>query len=276
MVLGIDVGGYDVLAVLVKDWKVVKRKRYKIKSKSRDEIIGIVLELIEEFKPKYVGIGVPGIIENGKVIFSANIPSLNGFHIANFIERKTGTKVKIENDVNCFALGEYFRRKKDLVGITIGTGLGGGIIINGKIYHGRRDAGEFGHMTIIAKGRKCSCGNRGCLEEYVSERAFKREAKKVFGKKMTPKEIYFLAKKGNRKAKQIFENIGRFLGVGLANIANVLNPELIVIGGGISKAGKLLLEPARKEMKKRLVVSQPKIVLGREDSAAFGAAILWR
>ncbi|HID25829.1 MAG TPA: ROK family protein, partial [Thermoplasmata archaeon] len=188
----------------------------------------------------------------------------------------TGVRVKVDNDANCFALGEYFRWKMDLVGITIGTGLGGGIIINGNIYHGKRDAGEFGHMTVVLNGRKCTCGNRGCLEEYVSIRAFRRETKRFFGKRMDPKEVYLLARSGDKKAKQIFERVGKFLGVGLANIANVLNPELIVIGGGISEAGKFLLDPARREMEKRLMVSKPRVVLGKQYSAAFGAVMLWR
>lgn len=273
--LGIDLGGSKLLAVKVEKNRITWKKKFSFKEKNRRGILDLLLKVIKESKEKKVGIGVPGIFKNGRIIKLPHLPQLNGLNLKKEL-KKFRVKVKIENDANCFAFGEYFRWKKDLVGLTIGTGIGGGIIINGKIYHGKRDAGEFGHMSIVADGRKCVCGNKGCLEEYVSTRAFLKESKKVFGKALTPGELNRLAKKRNRKAIKVFNSVGRFLGIGLANIANVLNPELISVGGGIAKAGNFLLKPAREEMKKRIFVAMPKIVIGKEVSGAFGAAMLWK
>lgn len=273
--LGIDLGGSKLLAIKVDKKRITWKKKFSFKEKSRREILDLLMKIIKESEEKKVGIGVPGIFKKGRIIRLPHLPQLDGLNLEKELKR-VRVKAKIDNDANCFALGEYFRWKKNLVGLTIGTGIGGGIIINGKIYHGKRDAGEFGHMSIFANGRKCVCGNRGCLEEYVSTRAFMRESKKVFGKALTPEELNRLARKGNKKAVEVFNRIGRFLGIGLANIADILNPELISIGGGIAKAGKFLLNPAREEMRRRIFVAMPKLVIGKETSGAFGAAMLWR
>ena len=274
--LGIDIGGTKLLFASVKDGKIVKKVKYKIKHRGREEIVDKIVRMIKKFKQRYVGIGVPGIVRNGRIVFAPNLRCLNNFEISKFIEKECKVKVKVDNDANCFALGEYFRWKKSLVGITIGTGVGGGIVIDGSIYHGRGSAGEVGHMIIEYDGKRCSCGCKGCWEEYVSKRAFERESKILLGKKMEPKEIYLLAKNGNEIAIRIFNKIGKFIGVGLANIVKILDPELIVIGGGISKAREFLIKPIKEELKRRLFIRPPKIVFGREDSVAFGAAMLWK
>jgi predicted NBD/HSP70 family sugar kinase len=270
--LGIDIGGSKVTAVLVKNYKIIWQRKYFLQEKSDDEIFKIINDAIYETKEDKIGVGIPGTICGDEIVKCPNFKDLNGVCLSR--ELACGN-IKIENDANCFALGEYFNHKKDLVGITVGSGIGGGIIIGGKLFHGSGDAGEFGHITIYPNGRKCSCGNRGCLEEYVSIKAIKRETMKKFKMIFEPLDLFNLAKRGDNKAIEIFNEMGRYLGIGLSIIANILNPNLISIGGGISNAGQLLLEPAEKEMKKRLFISKPKIILGNEFSGAYGAALLW-
>ncbi len=272
--LGIDVGGFKILWVLVKNKKIVKKEIEVWKKKSLIFFLNKLKEIIEKNEEKRIGIGIPGLVKEGKIISCPNLPFLDNFNLKKFLEKKFKVKVLIENDANCFAFGEYQRWKKDLIAITLGTGVGGGIIIDGKVYKGKAFAGEVGHMSIKFNGRKCKCGNRGCLEEYISIRAFERESLKAFGKKLSPLEILKLAKNGNKKAIQIFNKIGKFLGIGLANLSNIFDPQLIVIGGGISKAGKFLIKPAKEELKKRCIHRIPRIVLGKEESGALGAALL--
>lgn len=272
--LGMDVGGFSILWVVRKNNKTVEKGREIWKEMSREFLLKKIGEIILTTGEKKVGIGIPGLVKEGRIVHSPNLSFLNNLSLKRVLERKFRVKVLIENDANCFAFGEYQRWKKDLIGITLGTGVGGGIILNGKIYRGRAFAGEIGHMSIKAGGRRCRCGNRGCLEEYVSIRAFERESLKLFKRKLSPLQIFELASCKNKKAIQIFEKVGRFLGVGLANLANIFDPQLIVIGGGISKAGKFLINPAKEEMKKRCVHEVPKVVLGKEESGAVGASLL--
>ena len=162
---------------------------------------------------------------------------------------------------------------ENFVLLTLGTGVGGAIVIGGKLYIGMGNAGELGHVTIDKDGYACHCGNRGCLEEYVSSRGFERLTKRHFGKKMAPKELYELAVKGNKKAKKIYEEIGKYLGIGLATISNILNPEAIFFTGKISMSGLLLIGPAEKEMRKRILVKPPKLSIVK-NMELYGAASL--
>ncbi|MHA1239042.1 MAG: ROK family protein [Candidatus Odinarchaeia archaeon] len=269
--LGVDIGGQKILAVSVKGQKIVWMKKFPLKNKSREEVLQALRNISAEADETHMGVGVPGVLDGCKVVKCPNLQSLNGVQLD---EALKGLKITVENDANCFAYGEYLKHRCDLVGITIGTGVGGGIVINGKIYRGEGGAGEFGHMTIKLNGRKCTCGNRGCLEEYVAFKALTRESRKAYGAPVTPRELYTLAVKGDKKAVEIFEKSGKYLGVGLANIVNILHPKIIVIGGGVSKAGEFLLKPAEEEMERRIFVQKPKIVLGSEVSGAYGAAIL--
>ncbi len=186
----------------------------------------------------------------------------------------------LENDANCMALGEstfgYGKNIKNLVCVTLGTGVGAGIVINNKIYTGRSNAGELGHITIDINGYKCKCGRRGCLEEYVSARGIKRTAKKL-GINKNILEIYEMAKLGSIKAKKVYETTGTYLGIGLSTLVKLLDPDLIVIGGGISNAGDLILKPAVKEMKKRTFFRTPSVKIAKlkDNAGAIGAACLF-
>jgi len=208
--------------------------------------------------------------------------------LAGLVEKELKIKTFMDNDANCFALGEAIlgagKSTETVFGITLGSGVGGGIIqklkvksekLKVKIYSGAfGSAGEVGHMCIKFDGFRCSCGNKGCLEEYASERFIKRKTK------ISPLELEKKAKRGDRNAQEIYRQLGKNLGVGLANIVNILDPEVIVIGGGISKAGEFILKSAKKEMQKRIIspvskkyVKIKKAGLG-DYAGAIGAALL--
>ncbi len=263
--IAVVVGGTNTACALFKENKIVKKTERRTEVASEEKLIEFIVKLIEEMKGdkkiKKIGVGIPGPIDQkrGVVLNPPNIPVRN-FPLKRFLEKKFGVKVTIENDANCSALGIVKKRKvKDFVLLTLGTGVGGAIVVNGKLYRGMGNAGELGHITIEPNGYKCTCGNRGCLEEYVSARGFERLAKKYLGKKLSPREIMELALKGNKKAKKIYEEVGRYLGIGLATISNILNPGVIFLTGKISLSGPLLLRPAIKEMKRRVIVIPPRI-----------------
>ncbi len=276
-IIGVDIGGTKINTVLLnKKGKIIKKLKLKTKNR-RQEIIEQILDSINfvslnrslnKNKKKIIGIGigVPGILNKNRteILNLPNLPELDKTKLKHIIERRTKKKVILENDVNCLALGEsifgYGKNVKNLVCLTIGTGIGGGIIINNKIYSGRSNAGEFGHITIDLNGYKCKCGARGCLEEYVSARGIDR-----------------ILKSENKKAKKAYKIAGTYLGVGLAAISKILDPDLILIGGGISNAGDLILKPAVKEMEKRsfFKTCPVKIVKLKENAGAIGAACLF-
>jgi len=170
-----------------------------------------------------------------------------------------------ENDASCFVLGEALRLGKNCVaGLTLGTGVGGGVVIDGKLFAGTGNAGEFGHCTICLDGTKCECGSAGCLEQYVSAKGVRKQ----FGKEPTA------------LSKREWKRFGSFLGVGIANIINSFAPEAVVLGGGISRAFNLFKEAMEKEVARRVfagdALRKAKIRKGRKDSAIIGAANLFR
>lgn len=219
-----------------------------------------------------VGIGAPGPLdrENGMVIVAPNL----GWHnvpLRDLISDAVKLPCTLDNDANCATYGEWWigaaRGARNVVGITIGTGIGGGLIIDGKLYHGSSDvAGEIGHMTIDQTGRRCGCGNYGCLEAYASgpniaERA--REALRAGDKSSLPDlvggdvenitaaTVYEAAKQGDFVAREVVRDTARFLGTGLANLLNVFNPDVVVVSGGVTQAGDALFEPLRNEVRRR-------------------------
>ena len=186
----------------------------------------------------------------------------------------------MENDVNCFTLGEALvgagKGAETVLGITLGTGVGGGIVIDGRIYRGAFGAaGELGHMTIKFDGPRCSCSSFGCLEEYCSERFFLKKGG-------LPQKFYDDAEKGDKKALKIYNEYGKYLGIGLANVINLLDPEVIVIGGGIANAYKLFVKEMEKEIRKRVISPVSKKYVKIKKAAlnglggAVGAALLWQ
>ncbi|WP_420450043.1 ROK family protein [Candidatus Palauibacter sp.] len=219
-----------------------------------------------------VGMGAPGPLdrETGTVVETPNLGWRN-FPLRDLIVKGTGFEAELDNDANAATLGEWWRgagRGVDhLVGVTLGTGIGGGLMLDGELYHGASDvAAEIGHMTIDSTGRKCGCGNYGCLEAYASGPAIASRA--VDGLKagaesmlpalvegdlraITAETVSDAIVAGDEYAGDVMRETARYLGTGLANLINVLNPEMIVVSGGVTRAGRHLFDPLRREVRKR-------------------------
>ncbi len=220
-----------------------------------------------------IGVGAPGLSnpETGILFTSPHLPKLKNVPLRDIIEKGLGKKTFLINDANAAALGElYFgagQGARNFVYVTISTGIGGGIIIDGKIYTGALGtAGEIGHMTIDDTGPLCNCGNRGCWEQLASGTALARETRERIKngaetsildyaggsiEKVTAEVIHRAAQAGDTLARELISQTGYYLGVGLANLINIFNPEVIVIGGGLSNIGEMLLDPAFKEAGER-------------------------
>ena len=284
-IIGVDLGGTNIRAGLVLCNKVIKKVEVKTEpDKEKTIVIKNLVNAISRVMTKNVagiGIGSPGPLDyrKGLIIRTKNIP-IEKVNLKKILEKKFNVPVFVDNDANCFALGEavYGAGKKfdAVVGLTLGTGVGGGIIIEKKIFHGRNDAGELGHTTINFNGIKCNCGNIGCLEEYVSTRGIMRLAKGLKAK--TPLDVYNLALKGNKKAINVFEKMGFYLGIAVANFVNIFDPDVVIIGGGISNAWKFFSKSMKKIVEERAYVNKnPIIVKSRlEHAAILGAASLIR
>jgi len=285
--VGIDIGKTKINFILLRNWRFVKGQKV-FTPRSRKQIIRTIEDNVKNIInniPKRdilgIGLGIPSPLnKKGDLVLNPpNLRSLKNCPLAKIIEKDLKIKTRMENDVNCFTLAEAVlgagKKEEIVLGITLGSGIGGGIVINNEIYRGAfGSAGEVGHMTIKADGYKCSCGNQGCFEEYASEKFFKRKSK------LLPEEIERKAKKGDRKSKKIYEEFGQNLGIGLTNLINILDPNVIVIGGSIAKAGSLIINPAKKEVKKRVLSPQSrksvkiKVAKLGEFSGAVGAALL--
>lgn len=268
MQIGLDIGGTNIKGVLIKDNCVVNKIRVATKSRDNKKIlVGQIFKILEKLinwrkgKINKIGIGVPSPIDfkNQTILNPPNVTALKGLKLGKLVENRFKIKTIIEHDVNCFVLAEAVlgagRKNKSVFGLTMGTGVGGGIVLNKKIYHGVDDsAGEFGHMTIEKNGRLCKCGNKGCLEPYINDKGIKKTAEKIFGRRIETMRIFDdLAAKGDKRAIKLYRITGQYLGIGLANLVDAINPGVIIVGGGIMRAGKFILGPARKEMKKNIL-----------------------
>ena len=247
---------------------------------------------------KGAGIGSAGLVnpETGQVKYVVNIQTLSDCYLAPEMKKRIGIPVFIDNDANAMTLGEFHfgaaQGYNNVIAMTLGTGIGGGLIFNGQLYRGSTfSAGEIGHITIKPDGILCNCGNHGCIERYVGREGivnrFKKYVKQKKRKssinkflengKITPRAISKAAKAGDKLSKLVMEETGTYLGIALASYVNILDPEIIVIGGGIANAGDLLLTPAKKEMLKRaypLPAQNVKIVRAelRNDAGIIGSA----
>src|SRR5688572_4654433 len=220
-----------------------------------------------------VGVGAPGPLdrERGIVVIAPNL-GWNNFPLRDRVMKRIGLPATLDSDASCATVGEWWlgaaRGGGNVVGITIGTGIGGGIIINGELYHGSSDvAGEIGHTTIDVNGRHCKCGNYGCLEAYASGPAIATRAREALMRedtaslmpalvdgqldKITAELVYDAAKKGDGLANEIVRDTARYLGAGIASLLNVINPDVVVIAGGVTRAGDALFVPLRTEVRRR-------------------------
>ena len=219
-----------------------------------------------------VGIGAPGPLdrERGLVIVAPNL-GWRDYPLRDRVHDLVGLPSTLDNDANCATVGEWWRGAarggRNVVGLTIGTGIGGGLVIDGKLYHGASDvAGEFGHTTIDSTGRRCKCGNYGCLEAYASGPAIADRAREALWEGanstllqlvggdaalITAQTVYDAAEQGDEIAREVVRDTARFLGTGIANLLNGLNPDVVVVAGGVTQAGEALFGPLRNEVQKR-------------------------
>lgn len=261
--IGIDIGGTDTKIGLVDVHnKLLDSVCIPTKAeRPADEVIRTVAETALSILDKNgiameqcvgVGIGVPGTVDRKKGIvrYSNNI-RWEDVPLVREMSTYLPIPVEIANDADCAALGETIagagKECSDVVMITLGTGVGGGVVLDGEIYEGRGIGGsELGHMVIVENGEPCTCGRRGCLEAYASATALKREAKRASKKELIPSEIFALAKQGDPAMKEVVEIYIRRLGLGIVNIVNIFRPQLVLLGGGISGQGESLLVPLRR------------------------------
>lgn len=274
--IGIDLGGTKIYTALANDvGKILNEvivpteatKGYEqIVDKMKDSIKN-VMNGIDKSKIKGIGLGSPGPLDvkNGIIAEPPNLPFVN-YPIVEELNKEFGIDVYLDNDANVATLAEYMfgagKGTENLVYVTASTGVGGGAILNGKIYRGSTsNALEVGHTTVNAFGRRCGCGNNGCVEAMASGTAIMKAAKDAIESRVqtslrkydevTSKEVFMEASKGDRVSKEIIEEAMSYLGVAVANYANMLDPDIIVIGGGIIGAGDIVFEIVNKEMEKR-------------------------
>lgn len=287
VIVGVDLGGTNiVVATVSEDGRRVAgmQRRVTMADKGPDmvvkQIVGAVRDSIAETQAAWgsdvemlgVGIGSPGPIDtdSGVVVTSPNLRWTN-VPLRDLISEIVDLPATLDNDANCAVLGEWWRGAAQgaqvVVGVTVGTGVGGGFVLDGKIFHGASDvAGEFGHMTIDSTGRRCACGNYGCLEAYASGPAIAKRAvesieagaestlpQHVDGdlERITAEEVYQAANDGDSLAQEVVRDTARFLGAGIANLMNICNPEIVVVCGGVTSAGELLFRPLREEANRR-------------------------
>jgi len=304
--LGIDIGGTNVKAALVSDEGTVAAFLLRAWSGGDPaDAVAAAAGLVEELerpggeaRPNACGVGCAGLVDGarGVVRLSPNLPSWRDVELARLLSEALGARTLVENDANAAAYAEHragaARGAGNAAVLTIGTGVGGGLILGGRLYRGSHGfAGEVGHATIDLDGPACACGGTGCLERLVSADAIvARAAERARGGSsalaaaaragaLTAKDVGEAAAGGDAAALGVMEETGRLLGVGLANLVEILDLEVIVIGGGVASAGESLLSPARTEMAARVAGPPwrlPKVVpaLLGETAGVVGAALL--
>jgi len=256
--IGVDVGGTKIVVALVDpDGTVVRLERRATSVGSTDAFLAGLREAVEAVRDETasaIGIGIPSAIDqrSGTAVFSVNIP-LAGVDVRSWATETFGLVAAIDNDANCAALAEWRagagRGTSDMTMITLGTGIGGGLILGGRLYRGAMGAaGEVGHVVIDVDGDACQGACHGCghLEGLASGRAIDAVAERLLGTGATTPQLVAAARAGDAEARDAVAAAGRLLGAGVATLVNLLNPELVVVGGGFGEALDLLVEPMRE------------------------------
>jgi glucokinase len=288
-IVGVDLGGTNIVAgaMTADGSRHLAMRSIPTNASVGDEgvaermialVEGVIRDTIEQANATRrdfigIGIGAPGPLdrEQGIVLVAPNL-GWKDFPLRQRIQDRLHLPTTLDNDANCATFGEWWqgaaRGGRNVVGITIGTGIGGGLILNGALYHGSSDmAGEVGHTTIDLNGRHCKCGNYGCLEAYASAPAIATRACEVLVREegessipgmvngnfddITAQIVYDAAKAGDQIANEIVRDTARYLGAGIANLLNIFNPDIVVVAGGVTAAGDALFVPLRAEVKRR-------------------------
>jgi len=300
-VIAVDLGGTNLRAAKIdRSGQVLARAKIATPSGTRDP--GVIATAIvntirqcggDERIIEKAAVVVPGSVNltGEKVIKAPHLPCLNGFELKKTLESELGGTVILENDANAAAVGEGWvgaaQGCLSIVCLTLGTGVGGGIIVDGKLWRGADgSAGEIGHTTVEPTSDiKCDCGNTGCLELFTSATGIIRMAKAgltqhsasiLRDQELTGKSVYEAAVKGDELAAKIFTTVGSYLGIAVANLMNLLNPEAVVIGGGVANAWPLFHSPMQEEVQRRVFSNPARIVAAAcgDDAGVLGAARL--
>jgi glucokinase len=303
--VGVDVGGTKIAAGVVSPegtlLKEVKHPTANVRERLLESIAGAIEEVAEGYEVGGVCLAVPGYIlaHENEVLSAANLEAIEGIPLKEELGERSRMTVTVENDANAAAWGEFRfgvgKDVDDLILVTLGTGVGGGVISHGVLLRGARGTGgELGHITVQATGPRCGCGNRGCLEALASGTAIARRAWEVANKQPDSalgrlaeegiplgEDVLDLARRGDEAAREVLREAGTWLGIGLAAFVNIFDPEVIAIGGGVSEAGELVLEPARREVQLRSSSPSRHLVEIRQatlgpKSGVLGAAALAR
>ena len=302
VVVGVDLGGTNLrTALLSPDGDVLdKHKEATRASAGWKQVVARLVENIQRQQKIAdqkgltvvgAGVGAPGVIrmDQGIVVKSPNFPDWNNLPLKEELERALHIPVFIENDANAAALGEQWlgagRGINSMILLTLGTGVGGGIVLNNLIWQGADGmAGEIGHMTLIPEGRRCGCGNTGCLEMYASARGIVQSYRDAMSIKdggnapeITAEQVYQAAQDGEPVALRVMKDMGRMLGIGIANLINIFNPQMIVIGGGVKDAWQLFIGATHEEIMRRafqVPAERTEIVPSQlgDDAGMVGAA----
>lgn len=309
--VGVDFGGTNIKAGLVdRQGRVVRTEVLDAKRRGRPQafvpalsrtVKGLARSVgVPTSRLRGVGIGAPGLIDvpRGVVHHLVNVPGWRNVPLARRLTERLGCPCVVDNDVNLVALGEWSlgagRGAHHLVCLTLGTGVGGGLVLGGRLYRGASgSAGEIGHMVVEPGGRRCACGSRGCLETLVGSAAIVRAARAALlqGARtlrrltrqahgpLTPEVVYQAAASGDRAAQRIWSEVGCWLGVGIANLVNLLNPDRVVIGGGVAGAWRFLAPAMQRTVRAQAMVvpgRAVRIVHGQlgDKAGVIGAAVL--
>ncbi len=293
LVIGIDLGGTKISTALVDaDGQIIAHDYRETQAEKGqalvvNRMVDAVRQVMEQAdtskdQVKAVGIGAPGPLDihTGVVVAPPNLPGWQDVPLKELIEERVGIETFLENDANAAALAEHRfgagRAVDHMIYVTVSTGVGGGLILDGRLYHGAEGAaGEIGHITVLPNGPLCGCGNRGCLEALAAGTAIAKRAREVVSQgvstritdlandepaRITAKLVAEAAEQGDFEAQKILSEAMSYLGIGMASLVNLFNPQIIVIGGGLSNLGERLLEPVRRGIARHAFVASAQTV----------------
>lgn len=295
-IIAIDLGGTNLkIALLNSRYKIIAKELLSTKKFTKSTLIQAIIKSVNKILEEHgiarksllgVGLGVPGPInfKKGIIYFMPNISGWHNVPLRAILRKRLALAVFMDNDANLMSLAEYrlgaAKGAENAVCLTLGTGVGGGVIINRQLYRGSGSvAGEIGHIPVNLTGPRCNCGGRACLEAYIGNSKIEKVAERIFKEKINLAQLSALARKNNRKAIKVWDEVGSILGSALVGVINLLNPDCIVIGGGVAGAGRVLFNKIREIIRgqampiHRRAVKVHRAKLGA-DAGLIGAALL--
>jgi glucokinase len=294
MRLGVDVGGTKCLGLVVDDEGRVLERQRRATPRGASAIEDTLVELVGSLSESTgvvidewvtVGLGVPGLVTlDGVIVSSPNLPEVENYPVGRRLSERLGRRIVVDNDANCAARAEWragaARGLDDVLVVTLGTGIGGGIVSGGRLLRGRHGfAGEIGHVVVVADGRQCACGRRGCWEQYASGSALGRLAREI-DESLDAVALRRAAEGGDPRARAAIDDFGRWVALGVASLVHALDPDVVVIGGGVAHRAENIRESVQRWLGELLYASHvrraPEVRLAHhgEEAGALGAAFL--